>query len=198
LYETEDRKRLRWLRIKRKSKRRIKLRKKIKIYLASPLFSASEQLWNAIVADELKAAGFDVFNPQSDNSANDKDNPNVEVTAESIFKGDTNEVLGANIIVANLDGLSIDSGVAAECGIFWALHNEYSRDCYMGIIGYRSDIRKYGVGDQHFYFNQYVVGLIESIGQIVDLNPPENKLDVEAYQAEAKKITEAVKRLCFN
>ena len=169
--------------------------KKVKIYLASPLFGASEQFWNAIVADELRLAGFEVFNPQSDNTANDKDNPNVEVTAQSIFRGDTKEVLGANIIVANLDGLSIDSGVAAECGIFWALNNEYSKDTYKGIIGYRSDIRKYGEGDQRFYFNQYVVGLIESIGQIIDLNPPDNKLDTEAYRLEARKIVEGVKAL---
>jgi nucleoside 2-deoxyribosyltransferase len=166
--------------------------KDIKVYLASPLFSISEQFWNAIVADELRKAGYKVFNPQSDNTANDKDNPNVEVTAHSIFAGDTYEVECCNYIVANLDGLSIDSGVAAECGIMWALKNHTMREMNHGIIGYRSDIRKYGEGDQRFYFNQYVVGLIQSMGEVVDINPPDDKLDIEAYRVEARKIVEAL------
>jgi hypothetical protein len=166
-----------------------------KVYLGSPLFSASEQFWNEVVADELKKAGFEVFNPQSDNTANDKDNPNVEVSAKSIFAGDTKEVISANYMVANIDGLSIDSGLAAECGIFWAMKKNaegLGSNHYKGIVGYRSDIRKYGEGDQRFYFNQYVVGLIEDIGVMVDINPPNDKLDIDAYRTEARKIVKAL------
>ncbi|MFW6007660.1 MAG: nucleoside 2-deoxyribosyltransferase [archaeon] len=167
-----------------------------RIYLASPLFSISEQFWNEIVADELRKAGYEVFNPQSDNTANDKDNPNAKVTAKTIFDGDTNEVLKADAIVANLDGLTIDPGLAAECGIMWKLNKSHNLH-HKGIIGYRSDIRKYGKGDQRFYFNQYVVGLIEDCGKIVDLNPPENKLDLDLYRREAKKIVDELNNL-FN
>jgi hypothetical protein len=168
----------------------------MKIYLASSLFSISDQFWNEIIADEFKKAGYEIYNPQSDNTANDKDNPNVEVSAKSIFWGDTSAVLRSNIIIANIDGLSIDSGVASEAGIMWHLcQEEYTSTPHYGIIGYRSDIRKYGEGDQRFYFNQYVVGLIQDVGKIVDLNVPINKLDVEAYRIEARKIVEAVNEL---
>lgn len=148
--------------------------KAIKIYFASPLFSASEQIWNEMVVSRLRARGYDVFNPQSDNAANDKDNPNTVVSAKSIFNGDTPYVESANIIVANLDGLAIDPGLAAECGIFWSLkkigEDEFGNNYQKGIVGFRTDIRKNGEGDQRFYFNQYVIGLIEDIGEIVDLD----------------------------
>ena len=166
----------------------------MKIYLASPLFNIGEQFWNEIVADELRKAGHQVFNPQSDNTANDKDNKNVEVTALSIFFGDTKEVEEADLIVANLDGLAIDPGLAAECGIMWKQY-QIDNSSYKGIIGYRSDIRKNGEGDQRFYFNQYIVGLIETIGEIIDLNVPINKLNIEEYREEAKKIVKTVEKL---
>lgn len=167
---------------------------KKRIYLASPLFSIGEQFWNEIVADELRKAGYEVFNPQSDNNANDKDNPNAEVTAKSIFDGDTKEVLKADAIVANLDGLAIDPGLAAECGIMWQLTKSHNLH-HKGIIGYRSDIRKNGNGDQRFYFNQYVIGLINNVGEIVDLNPPEDKLNIKCYRKEVKKIINKLNNL---
>lgn len=166
-----------------------------KVYMAGPLFSCGEQIWNEILADELRSAGFEVFNPQSDNNANDKDNPNFEISAKTIFAGDTREVIGANFIVANLDGLAIDPGTAAECGMFWAMKRNaegLGSNHYKGIVGYRSDIRKNGEGDQRFYFNQYVIGLVEDIGIIVNLDVPTDKLDIEAYRVEARKIVKAI------
>lgn len=167
---------------------------KVKIYLASPLFNISEQIWNEIVVNKLRHAGFDVYNPQSDNTANDKDNENVVVSAKSIFDGDTNAIIDSNIIIANIDGLCIDPGLAAECGIFWSLHKN-NPEKYKGIIGYRSDIRKYGEGDQRFYFNQYIVGLINDIGEIVDLNVPEDKLNINQYNNEVEKVINAITNL---
>lgn len=166
-----------------------------RIYLASPLFTISEQFWNEIVAEQLRAAGFEVFNPQSDNTANDKDNPNVEVSAKSIYEGDFKEIEKADIIVANIDGLSIDSGLTAEVGVF-SMMMKQNPEKYLGIVTYRSDIRRNGEGDQRFYFNQYVVGLLNECGPTVDINVPEDKLNVFAYKLEAQKIVEAVKGLC--
>ena len=171
---------------------------KFQVYLASPLFTIGEQFWNEIVVQELRSAGYEVFNPQSDNTANDKDNKDAIVNAKAIFDQDTLEVLNSNIIVANLDGLSIDAGVANELGIFWAMKKVVDDSFFKGIVGYRSDIRKNGENDQRFYFNQYVVGGIEDVGKIVDLNPPESKVDIEGYRQEARKIVKAVNDLVEN
>jgi nucleoside 2-deoxyribosyltransferase len=79
----------------------------MKLYFASPLFSAAERAWNAEIAAELRAAGHEVFLPQEKEPGKD---------AAGIFATDVGGIDWAEALVAIMDGPDPDSGTAWECG----------------------------------------------------------------------------------
>ena len=142
-----------------------------KIYLASPLFSESELTYNQYVKHTILDAlpSVDMHLPQEVESINDK-----EAFADSIMiaKADTQAVLESDLIVAVLDGLVIDPGVASEIGIAF--------QAGIPIVGIYSDSRQQGgsnpqklkalqaIAESQFsYINLYTVGLIKQRGEIV-------------------------------
>lgn len=96
-----------------------------KLYLAGPLFTESERLWNRQLARHLRAAGFDPFVPQEGEP--------IEAGPVSIFEHDMSGLRSAQAVVANLDGPMVDDGTAWEMG--WAFGQRKP------IIGYRTDSR---------------------------------------------------------
>lgn len=89
-----------------------------------------------------------------------------------IAKGDTEQLVKSDLVVAILDGVILDPGVAAEIGV------AYGKG--IPIIGLYSDSRQEGASNkqkvealndvaenQFFYLNLYVVGLIKLNGSIV-------------------------------
>lgn len=142
----------------------------MKIYFAAPLFSQAEQTFNQTVVNQLRIENpsFDIFLPQ-EQGINDK---STFADSIKIAQTDTEAVLKADCLIAVLDGLVIDPGVAAEIGIAYA--NK------IPVIGFLSDPRIQGatnsdklaalkqVAESQFpYLNLYVVGLIKMNGMVV-------------------------------
>ena len=141
------------------------------IYFASPMFSEGDLAYNRYVK-ELILKDFPDINvhlPQEVESINDK-----EAYADSIMiaQADTQAVLESDIMIAVLDGLVIDPGVASEIGI------AFQAD--IPILGIYSDTRQQGAShpkklealqeiaeSQFSYINLYTVGLVKQKGEIV-------------------------------
>jgi len=99
--------------------------------LAAPLFNEAERNFNAQVAGELRAAGFRVWLAQEapfiqNGSADEK---------KAIFDGDTEALRNSDIVLALLDGIDVDPGVAFELGYAHALGKP--------IFGLKTDYRTF-------------------------------------------------------
>jgi nucleoside 2-deoxyribosyltransferase/ubiquinone/menaquinone biosynthesis C-methylase UbiE len=128
-----------------------------KIYWANALFSEAERDFNAKCAKLLRNTGHQVFLPQEAgvNILSQQSSP----LAEDIFRVDTAEILDSHLLIASIDQETIDCGVACEIGIAFSYG--------IPIIGLYTDIRQQRQGPTRMYKNQYVVGAIEAIGEVV-------------------------------
>ncbi|WP_040301403.1 nucleoside 2-deoxyribosyltransferase [Afipia clevelandensis] len=93
-----------------------------RLYLAAPLFNASEQAFNERVAAILEQH-FEVFLPQRDGGLVieliQKGIPAYQAKRE-IFDRDVAAIINADVILAVLDGRAVDEGVAVELGMAFA------------------------------------------------------------------------------
>ncbi len=141
------------------------------IYFASPLFSDMELTFNKTVVEKIRKAypEVKVFLPQEQGDINDKSN---YANSKMIAKLDTDAVLESKLLIAVLDGLIIDPGVASEIGVAYAKG--------IPVIGLHTDPRHQGFDNQEKinalseiaesqfpYVNLYTVGLIKLNGEIV-------------------------------
>jgi nucleoside 2-deoxyribosyltransferase len=152
----------------------------MKIYLAAPLFSEADLMYNSLLFDEIIVRGHEVYAPQKNATINDKSN-----FADSImiYNGDKKQLDWADTLIAVLDGPVIDPGVAAEIGYFAAqgkmilgLYTD-SRDCSKGYSN-KQKINTLDVPmeNQFSYANLFVVGAVKENGQIFT-----NRDDLLAY-----------------
>lgn len=154
------------------------------IYFASPLFSDMEQRYNQSVVERIRKIypEVQVFLPQEQMGINDKSN---YANSKMIAQLDTEAVEASDILIAVLDGLSIDPGVASEIGIAYA--NQ------IPVLGLFTDPRQSGfdntqklgalseIAESQFpYVNLYTVGLIKLNGEVV--NSEENLIkSIKSY-----------------
>lgn len=103
-----------------------------RIYLAGPLFTASEQRWNEAVCSGLEDLGFEVFLPQRDAARLLAEN-GEEFNAANLFDADVYGLYWADIIVCNYDGADPDSGTSWEAGKVYGIKP---------LLWYRTDMRK--------------------------------------------------------
>lgn len=137
----------------------------MKGYLANRLFSNSDVMFNNYLSTLLREniEGLELYVPQEEDSINDKSN---YASAEMIAETDTQKLLDSDVLIAVIDGDTIDAGVASEIGVFYTTGKP--------IIGLYSDIRQFGytnedkvkslqeIGENQFhYVNLYVTGLIK-------------------------------------
>lgn len=148
-----------------------------KIYLANGLFNESDLMYNEKIYNELIALGYDVYAPQKNASINDK---TASATSIPIYEGDTAKLKEADILVAVLDGIVIDPGVASEVG--WVAGWNESDNEEKLILGLYTDTRDFskthsenkdansisnGVGEsQYSYVNLYTVGCCKKYGKV--------------------------------
>jgi nucleoside 2-deoxyribosyltransferase len=105
------------------------------IYLAGPLFSAHERLWNISVRNALNEF-CDVYLPQEDGEllvdliANGMQ---VEEAKNLIFVSDLRAIERCDILLLVMDGRVIDEGAAFELGYAYSL----GKTC----IGLKTDVR---------------------------------------------------------
>lgn len=143
-----------------------------KIYFASPLFSNMEKNYNEYLVKQIRQTypQIDVYLPQEQMEINDKES---YADSKMIATYDTNALLESQLMIAVLDGVSIDVGVASEIGIAYQAN--------IPIIGLFTDSRQQGaennqkltalkeVAESQFpYVNLYTVGLIKLNGQVVN------------------------------
>lgn len=143
----------------------------MKIYYANALFSQAEINYNAQLAAKIRQLDpmIDLYLPQENDAINDKQ---AYADSKMIAQADTEKLLQSDLIIAILDGLSIDTGVASEVGVAYAKG--------IPIIGLYTDTRQQGSSNrkklqalseiaenQFHYVNLYTTGLIKLNGTIV-------------------------------
>lgn len=142
------------------------------IYFASPLFSHMECRYNAYVVEQIRQTypQASVYLPQEQIAINDK-----EAYADSTFiaKYDTDALLNSQLLIAVLDGATIDAGVATEIGVAY--------QAGIPILGLYTDSRQQGATNpeklaalkeiaesQFSYVNLYTVGIVKLNGEVLD------------------------------
>ncbi|MER2039496.1 MAG: nucleoside 2-deoxyribosyltransferase [Solibacillus sp.] len=144
----------------------------MKAYLANGLFSIGDRYVNEIIADKLRTAipSIELYVPQENDAINDK---NAYANSLAIAQADIHSLKESDVLIAVIDGVEIDSGVAAEIGAFSMLNRP--------IVALFSDVRQLGrtnskkidaliadgTENQFIYRNLFVVGLIKQNGVIV-------------------------------
>lgn len=151
----------------------------MKAYLANGLFSESDQLYNEYLAEKIRDnfPNLDLYVPQENAALNDKSG---YANSLAIFNGDNFYLDSSDLMIAIIDGVEIDSGVAVEIGRFITL-KEFDKSKNRNIFGIYSDIRQQGrtnsqkidalIADgsenQFMYRNLYVIGAIKTNGFLV-------------------------------
>ena len=157
----------------------------MKVYVANGLFSIGDRYVNELIATEVRKAveHVDLYVPQENDAINDK---STYADSLAIAEADLAKLRESDVLIAVIDGVEIDSGVAAEIGVF----STYNRP----IIALFSDVRQQGrdnnqkiealmtdsVENQFIYRNLFVIGLIKQNGIVVST--------VEQLVEEIKKI----------
>lgn len=141
-------------------------------YLANGLFSLGDRLVNELVADAVRQTlpGVELYVPQENGAINDKA---VYADSEQIASADMASLVKSDFLIAVLDGVEIDSGVAAEIDAFSMLNRpifalltdtrQQGRDNMKKIDALQKDATE----NQFIYRNLFVVGLIKQRGIIV-------------------------------
>lgn len=142
------------------------------IYFASPLFSDMERQYNDHLVNKIRKKYPDesFYVPQEQGDINNKES---YANAMMIAKYDTEALLNSKLVVAILDGASIDVGVASEIGVAY--------QAGIPILGLFTDSRQQGASNQQKiealndvaesqfpYVNLYTAGLIKLNGKIIN------------------------------
>ena len=108
------------------------MQNKLKIYLAAPLFTQSERIWNKLLAEHLTSIipNASVILPQV-RALNYIDGAKVDFAG--IVHDCIENLEQVDIIVAVLDGSDADSGTCWECGYSYAKRKT--------VIAVRTDVR---------------------------------------------------------
>lgn len=87
----------------------------MRVYLANSLFSEADRVYNNYIASKLRQAfpDLELYLPQENLAINDKSS---YANSVMISRGDDEELLISDFLVAVIDGVDIDSGVACEIG----------------------------------------------------------------------------------
>lgn len=161
--------------------------KKVKIYVASSFFSDPVFMWTEWLAKELREEFGDkveLYVPQENDEINDKENGGSDI---DIYEADIQDhLLTSDILIANVDGVEIDAGVAGEI-LSASTHNELE-DKTIKIIGLTTDMRYGAEGDDHFYINKMVVGAVKKWGTFITGKPHNREGYLKQIKNEVKQI----------
>ncbi len=109
--------------------------RRLRAYLAAPLFNPRERHFNEQLEKHL-APYVDVFLPQRDGELLTRliaQGQSLAVAQNTVFSNDIAAIEASDIVVAVLDGRTVDEGVAFEIG--------YARALGIFCIGFKSDDR---------------------------------------------------------
>lgn len=155
-------------------------------YLASHFFNDAMFRWTEDLARFLEEhTDLTLYVPQRNSSINDKRENDAIITDIAIAEADTRELRKSNLLIACLDGLSIDDGVAGEImahGVMKEIEEEQGNGIPRMIIGILTDMRWQGTGDNHLYRNLMILGKVKQHGHLVVGYPGE-----DGYKEEVLK-----------
>jgi nucleoside 2-deoxyribosyltransferase len=105
------------------------------IYFAAPMFAKSDLVYNAYLVKTIRDSYPEVaiYLPQENEAINDK---TAYADSKMIALADTEKVLESQLMIALLDGITIDAGVASEIGVAYAKN--------IPILGLYTDTRQQG------------------------------------------------------
>lgn len=141
-------------------------------YYAAPLFSHMELQYNEQLVSKIREAypALDLYVPQENGEINDK---NAYADSILIAKQDTDQLVASDVMIAILDGQTMDVGVATEIGVAY--------QAGIPIVALFSDSRQQGatnekklaalqeIAESQFpYINLYTIGLIKTNGIVVN------------------------------
>lgn len=141
------------------------------IYFAGPMFAKADLLYNEYLVKKIRELddSIEVYLPQENEGINDK---TAYADSKMIALADTEKVLESDLLVAILDGITIDAGVASEIGVAYAKN--------IPMIGLYTDTRQQGANNQNklaalgviaenqfHYLNLYTIGLVKLNGAVV-------------------------------
>jgi nucleoside 2-deoxyribosyltransferase len=133
------------------------------LYMAGPLFTAGERMWNLAVAERLEARGWVIFLPQRDAESADlvdtamkRDIPIKQL----IFERDVAGMDQSANVVACMDQADPDSGTCWESGYVYGRNQEHIAPSpfIKRIFWYRTDMRE--IRD----FTQCPINLMMGVG----------------------------------
>ena len=141
----------------------------MKAYLANGLFGIGDRLVNEKLAKEVRKEmeGIDLYLPQENAAINDK---SAFADSKAIARADIDKLKESDFLIAIIDGVEVDSGVAAEVGAFYmtgkpiyALYSDVrqlGRDNEEKIDALIED----GTENQFMYRNLFLIGIIKESG----------------------------------
>ena len=129
----------------------------MQIYLAAPLFSEAERDFNEKVAKELREVGFDVWMAQESLFIKD----GTEEEKRSIYKADIIALKESDVVVAVLEGVDVDCGVAFEIGYAAALGKP--------IVGLKTDHRTFSrIENINLILEVPLRGIYKSVEEVIE------------------------------
>lgn len=121
---------------------------KKRIYMAGPLFNEGDRYTNQCNSDVLRAMGYTTFLPQEIVIT---DESTALVKAACLYM-DLKAIRLCDVLLANCNGIEVDSGTAAEIGLAYGWGKK--------MVAYKSDVRNY-FNDIH-RLNNFVAGLVDN------------------------------------
>jgi nucleoside 2-deoxyribosyltransferase len=94
---------------------------KMKVYIASPLFTNYEKEQIKYIVNHYRSNGHEVYSPMEHQIENAWDLPNHE-WARKVFKEDIKAINDCDLVVCLYYGLYSDSGTAWECGYAYGIN----------------------------------------------------------------------------
>ena len=129
----------------------------MKIFLAAPLFSEAERDYNAKTAKTLRENGFEVWLAQETQFIQH----DAHKEKKMIYDGDIQALKTSDIVVAVLDGVDVDTGVAYEMG--------YAKALGKPLIGLKTDHRTFSrIEEVNLMLEAPTIKICKTINDLID------------------------------
>ena len=130
----------------------------MKIFLAAPLFNEAEREFNSKIAEKLRENGFEVWLAQ--------ETPFIQQGThkekKTIYEGDVSALSSSDVVVAVLDGMEVDSGVAYEIG--------YAKALGKPVIGIKTDYRTFSEMEKiNLMLEVPLIKICKSVDEVIEL-----------------------------
>jgi nucleoside 2-deoxyribosyltransferase len=147
----------------------------MRIFLAAPLFSEAERDFNSKTAKALRSEGFEVWVAQEHEFIHED---SIQ-WKRSIFEEDLEALRKSDLILAVLDGVDVDAGVAFELGFAHALGKQ--------ILGLKTDHRTFSkVESVNLMIEAPLIRLCKSVDEAIEyLKVPKNRRKQDTVQCSS-------------